>query len=318
MSTWLERGGLERGGLEAAGTGLERAGDHLRAFMGRQGIVRAPGAHNAMAGLLAKEAGFKALYVSGAAVTASMGLPDLGILTIEELAGVVRSIARATDLPLIVDGDTGYGEALNAMRLVRELEMAGAAAVHIEDQVLPKKCGHLNDKSLVPPDQMAAKIAAARKAARHLVVIARTDAAASEGVAGAIRRAKLYKSAGAEVLFADALTSLDEFKAFVEAVDAPVLANMTEFGRTPLMTAEALERIGVKIVIWPVSSLRIAAFAMEGFYRDLARDGTTAPQLDRMQTRKRLYEVIRYHEYEALDASIVKSVLPTLPKGSSS
>ena len=305
MATWLE----------AEGTGLERAGDHLRALLLEPGIVRAPGAHNAMAGLLAREAGFKALYVSGAAVTASLGLPDLGVLTIEELCASVRSIARATGLPLIVDGDTGYGEALNAMRLVRELEAAGAAAVHIEDQVLPKKCGHLNDKTLLPAGQMAAKIAAARKAARHLVVIARTDAAASEGLDGAIRRARLYREAGAEVLFADALTSLDQFKAFVEAAGVPVLANMTEFGRTPLMTAEALERIGVGIVIWPVSSLRIAAFAMEGFYRQLQRDGTTAPQIARMQTRQRLYEVIRYHEYEALDASIVKSVLPVVPGG---
>jgi methylisocitrate lyase len=296
--------------LESRSGGPERPGDKLRELMGANAILKVPGAHNAMAGLLAKEAGFEALYISGAAVTASLGLPDLGILTMEELCLIVRSIARTSGLPLIVDGDTGYGEALNAMRLVRELEDAGAAAVHIEDQVLPKKCGHLNDKVLVPPAQMAAKIAAARKAARHLVIIARTDAAASEGLEGAIRRMQLYVEAGAEVAFADALRSAEEFRAFAAAVKAPVLANLTEFGRTPMLTADELEKIGCRIVIWPVSSLRIAARSLEDFYRTLARDGTTAPQLDRMQTRKRLYEVIGYHEYEALDASIVKSLLP--------
>ena len=272
--------------------------------------MRAPGPHNALAGLLAREAGFESLYVSGGAVTASFGLPDLGMLAMEELSLVVKMLARATDLPLIVDGDTGYGEALNAMRLVRELEDAGAAAVHIEDQVLPKKCGHLNDKTLVPADQMAAKIAAAKRASRHLVIIARTDAAASEGLEGAIRRGRLYAQAGADVVFPDALTSLDQFRAFAAAMPKPVMANMTEFGRTPLESADALQQAGVRIVIWPVSSLRIAAKAMESFYADLAKDGDTAPQVDRMLTRKRLYEVIGYHDYEALDASIIRSVPP--------
>jgi methylisocitrate lyase len=296
--------------LESRGGGPARRGDKLRELLAANAILKVPGAHNAMAGLLAKEAGFDALYISGAAVTASLGLPDLGILTMEELCLIVRSIARTSGLPLIVDGDTGYGEALNAMRLVRELEDAGAAAVHIEDQVLPKKCGHLNDKVLVPPAQMAAKIAAARKAARHLVIIARTDAAASEGLEGAIKRMQLYVESGAEIAFADALRSAEEFRAFAAAVKVPVLANLTEFGRTPMLTADELEAIGCRIVIWPVSSLRIAAHALEEFYKALARDGTTAPQLDRMQTRKRLYEAIGYHEYEALDVSIVESLLP--------
>ncbi|MDX2156247.1 MAG: methylisocitrate lyase [Hyphomicrobiaceae bacterium] len=289
------------------------AGRRLRQMMTSGRIVRAPGAHNALAGVIAREAGFQALYVSGGAVTASLGLPDLGMMTQEELLLVVRALARATGLPLIVDGDTGYGEALNAMRLVRELETAGAAAVHIEDQVLPKKCGHLNDKTLVPADQMAAKIAAARRAARDLVIIARTDAAASEGLEGAIARGKLYAAAGADVVFPDALTSLDQFRTFASAMPKPVMANMTEFGRTPLETAEDLEAAGVAIVIWPVSSLRIAAKAMEAFYGELARDGTTAPQVDRMLTRKRLYELIGYHDYEALDRTIIKSVVPEAP-----
>ena len=303
MTTWLE----PDGGIGA------RMGDQLKARLATGRIIRAPGAHDAMAGLIARDAGFDALYVSGAAVTASRGLPDLGVLTMEELAGTVRSIARATGLPLIVDGDTGYGEALNAMRLVRELEDAGAAGVHIEDQVLPKKCGHLNDKTLVPTEQMAAKIAAARKARRHLVIIARTDAAASEGLQGAIARARAYAAAGADVVFPDALTSLEQFRAFAAAVPVPTMCNMTEFGRTPLIDAASLEAAGIGIVIWPVSSLRIAAFAMETFFAALAKDGTTAPQLDHMQTRKRLYELIGYHDYEALDASIVKSIAPDAP-----
>lgn len=289
---------------------LAPAGERFNALLKRKGIVRAPGAHNALAGLIAKEAGFEALYVSGGAVTASFGLPDLGILAMEELCLVVRILSRATGLPLIVDGDTGYGEALNAMRLVRELEDAGAAAVHIEDQVLPKKCGHLNDKTLVPADQMAAKIAAARRARRHLVIIARTDAAASEGLEGAIERARLYAKAGADVVFPDALTSLEQFKTFAANVPVPAMANMTEFGRTPLETAAALEAVGIKIVIWPVSSLRIEAKALEAFYAQLKADDTTGPQVDKMLTRKRLYELIGYHDYEALDASIIRSVAP--------
>jgi methylisocitrate lyase len=303
MTTWLE----PDGGFGA------RMGDRVKQRLATGRIIRAPGAHDAMTGLIARNAGFDALYVSGAAVTASRGLPDLGVLTMEELTGTVRAIARATGLPLIVDGDTGYGEALNAMRLVRELEDAGAAAVHIEDQVLPKKCGHLNDKSLIPTEQMAAKIAAARKARRHLVIIARTDAAASEGMQGAIARARAYAAAGADAVFPDALTSLEQFRAFASAVPVPTMCNMTEFGRTPLIDAGTLEAAGIGIVIWPVSSLRIAAHAMESFFAQLAKDGTTAPQLDRMQTRKRLYELIGYHDYEALDASIVRSVAPDAP-----
>lgn len=289
-------------------------GERLRQLLARPEILRAPGAHNALAGLTARQAGFEALYISGAAITASMGLPDLGILAMEELTFFVRSIGRATGLPLIVDGDTGYGEALNVMRLVRELEAAGAAAVHIEDQVLPKKCGHLNDKQLVSPEQAAAKIAAARRARRDLVIIARTDAAASEGLQGAIRRARLYAEAGADIVFPDALESAETFRAFISAVPVPTMVNMTEFGRSPMIPAQELQALGAKIVIWPVSSLRIAARAMQDLYGQLARDGDTAPQLGRMQTRKELYELIGYHDYEALDSSIVKSLVPIMPK----
>jgi len=286
------------------------AGERLGAMFAQPGIVRVPGAHDAMAGLLAKRAGFGCLYVSGGAVTAARGLPDLGVLTMEELCASTRTIARATGLPLIVDGDTGYGEALNVMRLVRELEDAGAAAVQIEDQILPKKCGHLNDKRLASPEDMAAKVAAARRARSHLRIIARTDAAASEGLDGAIRRARLYAEAGADILFPDALTGEADFRAFCAAVPVPVMANMTEFGRTPYFTADQLESFGCRIVIWPVSSLRIAAKAMEGLYAELARAGSAAALLDGMQTRAELYETIGYHDYEALDASVARSVVP--------
>ncbi|MBL6928208.1 MAG: methylisocitrate lyase [Rhodospirillales bacterium] len=286
------------------------AGERFAALMSQGRILRIPGAHNAMAGLLAKDAGFDALYISGAAVCASMGLPDLGILTLEELCLITRSIARVTGLPILADGDTGYGEALNAMRMVRELEQAGAAAVQIEDQVLPKKCGHLNDKTLVSPEQMAAKIAAAAAARTHLRIVARSDAFADEGLDGLVARARLYMDAGADAIFPEALTSAEDFAAVAKTLDCPLLANMTEFGRSPSLTAAQLQELGYAMVIWPVSSLRIAAHAMEGFYTQLAADGATEPQLARMQTRKRLYEVIKYGDYEALDGTIIKSVAP--------
>lgn len=299
--------------LEATNLPKEPAGLRLRGLLEKPGILKVPGAHDALCGLLAQQAGFECLYVSGAALTASRGLPDLGILTLEELCATVRSIARATGMPLIVDGDTGYGEALNVMRLVRELEDAGAAAVQIEDQVLPKKCGHLNDKTLVPPQEMAHKIAAAKRASRHLAIIARTDAAAS-GLDEAIERSRLYLDAGADIIFPEALTGDDDFKAFAEALDAPLLANMTEFGRTPYRTAQAFEQLGFDIVIWPVSSLRIAARAVAELYRELAEAGGSKRLLDRMQTRAELYETIGYTAFEQLDESIVTSVVPDTPE----
>ncbi|MGW8313155.1 MAG: methylisocitrate lyase [Desulfuromonadales bacterium] len=286
------------------------AGDTFAALLRQPGIVQIPGAHSALAGLLAKEAGFRCLYVSGAAITADKGLPDLGIITMDELCDQVRSIARATDLPLIADGDTGYGETINVMRLVKELEEAGAAAVQIEDQMLPKKCGHLNDKRLISAEQMALKISAARAARTHLRIIARTDAATSEGVGAVIERARLYLEAGADAIFPEALTSREDLAKVATAIDAPLLANMTEFGKTPYLSAREFEELGYKMVIWPVSSLRVAAKAVEEMYRCLFAEGTLESQLDRMLTRKRLYEVISYHDYEALDSSIVSSVAP--------
>src|ERR1700722_18112560 len=215
--------------LVAADLPTEPAGTRFRALLAQPGIVQLPGAHNGQDALQAKAAGFGGLFLSGAAMTSSMGLPDLGVITVDEVCFFVRQITRSSGLPLLVDGDTGYGEALNCMHMVRSFEDAGAAAVHIEDQLLPKKCGHLNDKKLANPHDMAAKIAAARTARRHLFIIARTDAAASEGIDGAVSRAKIYLAAGADAIFPEALVDAEMFRAFAGRVGAPLLANMTEF-----------------------------------------------------------------------------------------
>ncbi len=296
--------------LVAADLPVQSAARRFRELLARPNILRLPGAHNGMAALQARAAGFEALYLSGAAMTASMGLPDLGVITVDEVAFFIRQIARASGLPLLVDGDTGYGEALNVMHMVRTFEDAGAGAVHIEDQLLPKKCGHLNDKKLADAHDMAAKVAAAAKARRDLLIIARTDAAASEGIDGAVARAKLYLEAGADAIFPEALTTAEMFRAFAESLPgAKLLANMTEFGRTPFFTANEFEKMGYSMVIWPVSSLRVANKAQEKLYAAIARDGGTQNMIDAMQTRTELYATIGYHDYEALDASIVETVI---------
>jgi methylisocitrate lyase len=240
-----------------------------------------------------------------------MGLPDLGVITIDEVCFYIRQVARASGLPVLVDGDTGYGEALNVMHMVRAFEEAGAGAVHIEDQLLPKKCGHLNDKKLADAHDMAAKVAAARKARRDLVIIARTDAAASEGIDGAVARAKRYLEAGADAIFPEALVNADMFRAFAKAMPGvKLLANMTEFGRTPFFTASEFEAMGYRMVIWPVSAFRVANKAQARLYAAIKRDGGTQNMLGEMQTRAELYETIGYHQYEALDSSIVQTVVP--------
>ena len=288
----------------------EAAGERFAQLVARGGILRIPGAYNGLAALQAKRQGFEALYLSGAAISASMGMPDLGIMTVEDVCFFIRQVSRASALPVLVDGDTGYGEALNVMHMVRAFEDAGAAAVHIEDQLLPKKCGHLNDKKLAAPEDMAAKIAAAARARRHLFIIARTDAAASEGLDGAVARAKRYLAAGADAIFPEALTTAEMFREFARRVNAPLLANMTEFGRTPYFTAAEFEAMGYRMVIWPVSALRIAAKAQEQLYATIRREDGPRSLIGQMQTRQELYETISYSDYEALDASIVKTVLP--------
>ncbi len=302
--------------LVAAELPRESAGSRFRALLRRPGILKLPGAHNGMAALQAKAAGFEALYLSGAAMTASMGLPDLGIITVDEVAFFVRQIVRSSGLPLLVDGETGYGEALNVMHMVRTFEDAGAGAVHLEDQLLPKKCGHLNDKKIADAHDMAAKVAAAAKARRDLVIVARTDAAASEGLDGAVARAKLYMEAGADAIFPEALNTQEMFRAFAQRMPGvPLLANMTEFGKTPFFTALEFEAMGYRMVIWPVSSLRVANKAQQKLYAAIARDGGAQNAVGDMQTRAELYDMIGLHDYEALDASIVQTVIPDgMPK----
>ena len=297
--------------LLASDVPSEAAGRRFRALLERPGILQIPGTHNGMAAIQAARTGFEACYLSGAAMTASMGLPDLGIITVDEVAFFIRQVVRASGLPVLVDGDTGYGEALNVMHMVRSFEEAGAAAVHLEDQLLPKKCGHLNDKRLADAHDMTAKVAAAARARRELVIVARTDAAASEGLDGAVARARLYVEAGADAIFPEALNTAEMFRAFAERMPGvKLLANMTEFGRTPFFTASEFEQMGYRMVIWPVSSLRVANKAQAELYASIRHHGGTHAMVERMQTRKELYEAIGLHDYEALDASIVQTVIP--------
>ncbi len=282
----------------------------LRAELKRPGIVMVPGVYDAITALLVQSMGFKAAYVSGAAVTASLGLPDLGLITMDEMVRVVRYIASSVDIPLIVDIDTGYGEALNVVRAVVEFEKAGAAGVQLEDQVLPKKCGHLSGKQVVPADEMAKKIKAAVEARRNpdFVIVARTDARGVTGFDDAVERAKLYLEVGADVIFPEALESEQEFAEFARKVRAPLLANMTEFGKSPLIPAKRLEEYGYKFVIYPVTLLRVALGAMREALRTIAELGTQEPLVQRMLTRKELYELIGYYDYEEFDKKISEEV----------
>ena len=289
-------------------TGRPGGGGALRRLIARKTSLAAPGAHDGMSALLARRAGFEALYLSGAALTASMALPDLGLLTLEDVTRRAREVVRASGLPLIVDCDTGFGEALNVMHTVRSLEEAGAACIQIEDQLFPKKCGHLNDKRLISAEDMCRKIAAARSAASELVICARTDAAASS-LDDAIARARRYADAGAELIFVEALTSIEHIRRVRAEIAAPLLANMTEFGRTPQLSLAQWEDFGYHVVIFPVSELRIAARAIERFYADLHRTGHVHNTLSDMMTRAELYDRIGYYDYEALDASIARTVL---------
>ncbi|MEM4651561.1 MAG: methylisocitrate lyase [Pyrobaculum sp.] len=288
----------------------------LREELRRPRVVLVPGVFNALTALMAQSLGFKAVYVSGAAVTASMALPDLGLITMDEMVKTVKYIVDAVDIPVIVDIDTGYGEALNVMRAVREFEAVGAAGVQIEDQVMPKKCGHLSGKALIPPDEMAKKIRAAVEARRNpdFVIIARTDAVGVTGFEDAVERAQLYLEVGADVIFPEALRSEEEFREFARRVKAPLLANMTEFGVSPLIPAKKLEEWGYKFVIFPVTALRVAMYAVREVFRTILEEGTQAVWLDRMFTRRELYELIRYYDYEKLDSEIAKAVDNTYNK----
>ncbi|MUG69951.1 MULTISPECIES: methylisocitrate lyase [Paenibacillus] len=272
-------------------------------------IVKIPGTHDAMAARIAKQFDFKAIYLSGAAYTASRGLPDLGLIYSNEVADRARELIRASGLPLLVDIDTGFGGVLNVARTAKEMLEAKVAAVQIEDQEMPKKCGHLNGKKLVSAEEMMQKIKTIKEIAPSLVVIARTDAKSVEGMEAAIERAKHYIAAGADAIFPEALENEEDFKRFRAAIDVPLLANMTEFGKTPYYTAEQFEIWGINMVIYPVTSLRVAAKAYERVFAEISQTGTQVQSLAHMQTRKELYETIRYYDYENLDGKIAKTVL---------
>ncbi|WP_156856418.1 methylisocitrate lyase [Oceanobacillus sp. AG] len=283
--------------------------EKLKEEMEAEDILQIPGAHDAMAALVARDAGFSVLYLSGGAYTASRGLPDLGIVTSTEIAERARDLVRATNLPVLVDIDTGFGGVLNVARTAREMVEANVAAVQIEDQQLPKKCGHLNGKQLVTTEEMVQKIKAIKEVAPSLVVVARTDARAVEGLDAAIRRAASYVEAGADAIFPEALQTDEEFRLFAEKVDAPLLANMTEFGKTPFITAEEFQNMGFRMVIYPVTSLRVAAKAYERIFTLIKEQGSQADGVFNMQTRKELYETISYDDFEELDQTIAKTVL---------
>lgn len=259
------------------------------------------GTINAYSALLAEQAGFNAIYLSGAGVAnASFGLPDLAMTTLGDVCEDIRRISYASELPLLVDADTGWGGAFMIARTVREMIRAGAAACHIEDQVGVKRCGHRPGKALVPAAEMADRIKAAvdGRTDEKFAIMARTDAHAVEGQQAALERAAVYVEAGADMIFAEALTTLDEYQQFTNEIKVPVLANLTEFGKTPLFTTTELAGVGVRLALYPLSAYRAMAKAAEDVYRTLRKDGSQQAVVDKMQTRAELYDVLGYHEYE--------------------
>ena len=262
-----------------------------------KGAVMMPGVPNAAMARQVERAGFDAVYISGAGMAnATAGVPDIGLLTLTEVAQLAGYVASAVDIPAIVDADTGFGGAENVARTVRELERAGLAGCHIEDQEFPKRCGHLAGKDLVDIDEMVGKIAAAVNARRdpNFLIIARADGRAVEGFEPTVKRARRYVEAGADAIFPEALQSADEFRDFAKEIKAPLLANITEFGKSPLLSFQELSDIGYKLVIFPMSAFRVSMKATEEFLRDLRKRGTQSDWIDKMQTRKELYELLDY------------------------
>lgn len=267
------------------------------------GSFALPGVFSPLVARLAERIGFRAVYLSGAALSASNGVPDIGLLTLSEFVDQARLISQATSLPLLCDADTGFGEALNVERTVKLFEAAGAAGIHLEDQQMPKRCGHLSGKSLVEPEQMAAKLRAAVAARRDpdFVILARTDARGVHGYDDAVARSRLYLDAGADGIFPEALESADEFARFAAAVPCPLLANMTEFGRSPLLSVEQLGALGYRMILFPVTGLRSAMRAAEETLKNLYQHGTQAAEIPKMMTRAELYDLLGYTGYEERD-----------------
>lgn len=278
----------------------------LRARLSSGALLRFPGAFSPLVALLVERLGFDGVYVSGAGIANDLALPDIGLTTASEVTARARAIAQATALPAIVDVDTGFGEPLNVARTVRELEDLGLAGCHLEDQVNPKRCGHLDNKQVVGVHDAARRIAAAVQARRDpdFLVIARTDARHVEGLEAAIERARAYVDAGADVIFPEALEDEREFAAFRAALEVPLLANLTEFGKTPLLGLARLEELGFNLVIYPLTALRLAMGAVERGLRELRDTGTQEHLLSGMQTREQLYELLGYAEYARFDERV--------------
>jgi len=291
----------------------------LRERLKQKRILVAPGTFDPVTALMAEGKGFEAVYISGAALANSLGMPDLGLVTLSESVNHAKRIASTVQIPVIADADTGFGKGINVMRTVREFEDAGVAAIHIEDQLVPKRCGHLPGKTLVPADEMAEKVAAAAEARRDpdFMIIARTDARNVSGLEDAIGRANLYAEAGADMIFPEALESRQEFDAFAKRVKAPLMANMTEFGRTPYIRASEFERMGYRLVIFPMTSFRVMLKAVSEAFETLMKEGTQEGLLERMMTREEFYHMIDYWRYEKLDDEIASRVSKLLkPKAS--
>ena len=278
-------------------------GGQLRATI-KSTAIQVPGAPSALVGRMIEDAGFEAVYLSGAALSASvLAMPDVGLFTLTELVQQVDYMTSRIAVPVIVDADTGFGDTVNVERTIADLERAGAAAIQLEDQVLPKRCGHLSGKQLVSADDMCAKLkaAAAARADESTVIIGRTDARAVEGFDAAVDRARQYLDAGADWIFPEALTTPDEFRAFAKSVDAPLVANMTEFGKSPLLDFDELAEMGYRVVLYPVTLMRVAMKAVETTLAILAADGSQRELLDLMQTRQELYDLLDYSTYESRD-----------------
>ena len=284
----------------------------FREALAAPGILRVPGAFNPLSARLIERKGFEGVYISGAVLSADLGLPDIGLTTLTEVAGRTRQITRMTDLPALVDVDTGFGEPMNVARTVQELEDAGAAGIHIEDQVNPKRCGHLDGKQVVDDATALGRIRAAVDARRDpdLVIMARTDIRAVDGLGSAIDRAKQLVDAGADAIFPEAMATLAEFEAIRAAVDVPVLANMTEFGKSELFTVHQLEEVGIDLVIFPVSLLRVAMGAADRALDVLQDAGSLSSITGGMQHRADLYDLIDYAGYSAFDGDVFDFTLP--------
>lgn len=291
--------------LYATTTAAEKRAN-LRAALATGELLRLPGAFNPLSARLIQDKGFDGVYISGAVISADLGLPDIGLTTLTEVAARAQQIGRMTDLPSLVDADTGFGEPMNVARTVQTLEDAGVAGLHIEDQVNPKRCGHLDGKAVVDSDTAIKRIRAAVSARRdpNLLIMARTDIRALDGIGAAIDRARQLVDAGADAIFPEAMADLAEFEAVRRAIDVPILANMTEFGKSELFTTRQLADVGINIVIYPVSLLRLAMGAAERGLDTINAEGSLASRVPDMQTRARLYELLDYEAYNAFDSSV--------------